>query len=168
MEGASMSSTHPLAEFGGSSLSISLRVRHPSLDPDVITGTLGITPEHFWGCGEPRRSASGAKLGGTHRETYWSATLPEPLGQHSPGQSQFLMEPAALLARHVIQLKRHRAFFDQLRAEGGDASLLLELAPEAETAFRLDASIMRQLAELGLAVEFEILGQMGESAGSDS
>ena len=163
-----MSSTHPLADFGGLSLSISLRVRHPSLDPDVITGTLGITPEHFWGCGEPRRSASGAKLGGTHRETYWSATLPEPLGQHLPGQSTWHVEPAALLARHVLQLKRHRAFFDQIRAEGGDASLMVELAPEAETAFRLDASIMRQLAELGLAVEFEIIGQMDGSTGSDS
>lgn len=163
-----MSSTHPLADFGGLSLSISLRVRHPSLDPDVITGTLGITPEHFWGCGEPRRSASGAKLGGTHRETYWSATLPEPLGQQLPGQSRWHLEPAALLARHVLQLKRHRTFFDQIRSEGGDASLMIELAPEAESAFRLDASIMRQLAELGLALEFEILAQMSESSGSDS
>lgn len=94
--------------------------------------------------------------------------MPEPLGQHLPGQSRFHMEPAALLARHVLQLKRHRAFFEQLRSEGGDASLMLELAPEAETTFRLDASIMRQLAELGLAVEFEIIGQMDAAAGSDS
>jgi hypothetical protein len=163
-----MSSTHPLADVGGSSFSISLRVRHPSMDPDIITGTLGIAPEHFWGCGEPRRSASGAKLGGTHRETYWSATLPETLtqqglalGQLAPGQStaqaQWHVEPAVFLARQVIQLKRHRVFFDQLRAEGGDASLMIELAPEAETAFRLDAAVMRQLAELGLAVELEII-----------
>lgn len=165
-----MSSTHPLADIGGCSFSISLRVRHPSMDPDIITGTLGIAPEHFWGCGEPRRSASGAKLGGTHRETYWSATLPEALpqqglslGQSSLGQSsqsQWHVEPAAFLARQVIQLKRHRVFFDQLRAEGGDASLMIELAPEAETAFRLDAAVMRQLAELGLAVEFEIITEI--------
>ena len=159
-----MSSTHPLADLGGCSFSISLRVRHPSMDPDIITGTLGIAPEHFWGCGEPRRSASGAKLGGTHRETYWSATLPDTLAQQglvtpaqSAGQSAWHVEPATFLARQVIQLKRHRTFFDQLRAEGGDASLMIEMAPEAETAFRLDAVVMRQLAELGLAVEFEII-----------
>ena len=157
-----MSSTHPLADLGGCSLSISLRVRHPSMDPDIITGTLGVAPEHFWGCGEPRRSASGAKLGGTHRETYWSATLPEPLAQQglvSPEQATWHIEPATFLARQVIQLKRHRAFFDQIRAEGGDASLMIEVAPEAETAFRLDAAVMRQLAELGLAVDFEIITQ---------
>jgi hypothetical protein len=163
-----MSSTHPLADFGGYSFGISLRVRHPSLDPDIITGTLGIAPEHFWGCGAPRRSASGAKLGGKHRETYWSATLPEPMGQPLPGQSGWHVEPAALLSRHVIQLKRHRAFFEQIRSEGGDASLMVELAPEAETAFRLDAVVMRQLAELGLAVEFEIITHMSESIASDS
>lgn len=160
-----MSSTHPLADVVASAFSISLRVRHPSMDPDIITGTLGIAPEHFWGCGEPRRSASGAKLGGTHRETYWSATLPDAMAQ--PGlvavsashSGSWLMEPAIFLARHVLQLKKHRAFFDQLRSEGGDASLLVELAPEAEAAFRLDAAVMRQLAELGLAVEFEMFTQ---------
>ena len=158
-----MSSTHPLADFGSSSFSISLRVRHPSMNPDVITGTLGITPEHFWGCGEPRRSVSGAKLGGTHRDTYWSATLPETLQQglvsagQPGGQSMWHVEPAILLARQVLQLKRHREFFDQVRAEGGDASLMIELAAEAQTAFRLDPAVMRPLAELGLAVEFEII-----------
>jgi hypothetical protein len=157
-----MSSTHPLADFNGLSFSVSLRVRHPSLDPDIITGTLGITPEHFWGCGEPRRSASGTKLGGKHRETYWSATLPEPMGQHLPGQSSWPVEPGMQLARHVILLKRHRTFFDRIRSEGGDAGLVVELAPEAETAFRLDAVVMRQLAELGLAVEFEIIAPMSE------
>ena len=158
-----MSSTNPLADLGGCSFSISLRVRHPSMDPDIITGTLGVAPEHFWGCGEPRRSASGAKLGGTHRETYWSATLPDTLAQQGlsqPEQATWHIEPATFLARHVIQLKRHRAFFDQIRAEGGDASLMIELAPEAETAFRLDAAVMRQLAELGLAVDFEIITQI--------
>ena len=157
-----MSSTHPLADFGGLSFSVSLRVRHPSLDPDIITGTLGITPEHFWGCGEPRRSVSGAKLGGQHRETYWSATLPEPLGQ-----SGWHIEPATLLARHVIQLKRHRTFFERIRGEGGEACLTIELTPDAE-AFRLDAAIMRQLAELGLAVEFEIITEVLARSGADS
>jgi hypothetical protein len=155
-----MSSTHPLADLGGCSFSISLRVRHPSMDPDIITGTLGLAPEHFWGCGEPRRSTSGAKIGGTHRETYWSATLPDTLAQQGlmpSGQTAWHVEPDIFLARQVLLLKRHRAFFDQIRAEGGDAGLMVELVPEVETAFRLDAAVMRQLAELGLAVEFQII-----------
>lgn len=159
-----MSSTHPLADLGGLSFGISLRVRHPSLDPDLITTTLGLKPDHCWGCGEPRRSASGAKLGGTHRETYWSATLPSD-GFGVPLPSRLYLEPAGMLARHVLQLKRHRPFFEQLRSAGGDASLMMELAPGAETTLRLDAAILRQLAELGLAVELEI---MAHDAGTDS
>lgn len=158
-----MSSTHPLADIGGCTFSVSLRVRHPSMDPDVITGTLGITPEHFWGCGEPRRSASGAKLGGMHRDTYWSATLPEVMAQQglvSSGRTPWPIEPAAYLARQVLQLKRHRIFFEQICTEGGEASLMIELAAESETALRLDAALMRQLADLGLAVDFEIISEM--------
>jgi len=40
---------------------ISLRIRHPSVDPRTITETLGIEPQYTWKAGEPRRGA--ARLG---------------------------------------------------------------------------------------------------------
>lgn len=153
-----MSSTHPLAESVGISCSITLRVRHPSLDPDTITRTLGVKPDHFWGCGQPRRSAAGAKLSGKHRDTYWSAILPETLSQHLPSYGNWAADAGALLTRHLLQLKRHRAFFDQIRNEGGDACLVVELVPQTET-FRLDAAVIRQLSDLGLTVELELITQ---------
>ena len=55
---------------------MSLRVRHPNLDPALLTETLHLEPLHSWRAGEPRRSATGAALGGEHRDSYWSAPLP--------------------------------------------------------------------------------------------
>ena len=47
--------------------SMSLRVRHPNLDPALLTETLHLEPLHSWRAGDPRRSATGAALGGEHR-----------------------------------------------------------------------------------------------------
>jgi hypothetical protein len=41
---------------------ISLRIRHPSIEPLTITKMLGIEPQHTWKAGDARRSPVG---GGT-------------------------------------------------------------------------------------------------------
>jgi hypothetical protein len=38
---------------------MTLRVRHPTLDPAQLTETLHLEPRHSWRAGEPRRSATG-------------------------------------------------------------------------------------------------------------
>src|SRR5690242_6348573 len=57
------------------SYSMSVRVRHPTLDLNVLTDKLRLEPAHSWKAGDPRRSQSGAPLGGQHRDSYWSAPL---------------------------------------------------------------------------------------------
>jgi hypothetical protein len=59
-----------------SPFTLSLRIKHPSIDPQIITDELQLTPEHAWACGEPRTSDAGAVLGGKRRNSYWSAALP--------------------------------------------------------------------------------------------
>ena len=38
---------------------LSLRIRHPSMDPADISKELGIEPEHAFRAGQPRHSKSG-------------------------------------------------------------------------------------------------------------
>jgi hypothetical protein len=58
---------------------ISLRIRHPSIEPHTITKVLGIEPQHTWKAGDARRSPAGEALEGSYRESYWIARLmPEP------------------------------------------------------------------------------------------
>lgn len=160
------------AEHSASSASISLRIRHPSIDPAAITATLGITPEHSWAQGEPRLSESGARIGGTRRDTYWSAVLPDNpeqgLGQQrlgGPAASALLQsEPATLLMMQIVRLRSHRDFFKRIAAEGGQASLVLEIATQESASLRLEPALMRLLADLGLPVHCEFIA----SAGLDS
>ena len=147
------------AESGASTASVSLRIRHPSIDPEAITATLGITPEHCWAQGEPRLSANGTRIGGTRRDTYWSAVLPDSYEQQTlgPQAAAWQSDPSALLLMQILQLKSHQAFFKRIAAEGGQASLVLEIAAEEGASLRIEPGLMRLLADLGLPVTCEFV-----------
>jgi hypothetical protein len=133
------------------SYSISLRVRHPTLNPGVLTETLRLEPAHSWAAGEPRRSQSGALLGGQHRDSYWSAVLPaQLLGPSSMPLEQFL-------GQQLVQLARHREFLNGLQADGGGISLLVELSPVANASLTVSSAVARKLAELNIEVEFQFI-----------
>ena len=149
-----MSSSHvgqvlPASAFG---YSVSLRVRHPTLDLGVLADKLRLEPTHTWKAGEPRRSQSGSALGGTHRDSYWSATLPaQMVGPNSMPLELFLNQ-------QVIQMGRHRDFFGELQSDGGAVSLLIELVPVANTSLTLSSTTARKLADLNMEVEFQFVG----------
>ena len=50
------------------SYSVALRVRHPTLDLNILPDKLRLEPAHSWTAGEPRRSQTGAPLGGVTRQ----------------------------------------------------------------------------------------------------
>jgi hypothetical protein len=128
---------------------VSLRVRHPDLDPALLTQTLRLEPLHSWRAGEPRRSAGGAALGGGHRESYWSAPLP---GQVETGAAAFPLE--LFLGQQLVQLNRHREFLARLRSGGAQISLLIEVSPMESGVLTLGTDITRKLADLNIELEF--------------
>ena len=54
---------------------ISLRVRHPTIDPVLISRELKVEPEHCFRAGEPRESSSGIAAAAVHGESYWLGSL---------------------------------------------------------------------------------------------
>jgi hypothetical protein len=134
------------------SYSVSLRVRHPTLNPGVLTETLRLEPVHTWTAGEPRRSQTGALLGGQHRDSYWSAALPaQMIGPNS-------MPLEAFVSQQLVQLGRHREFLNGLQADGGEISLLIELSPVANATLTFSSANARKLADLNMEVEFQFVG----------
>lgn len=134
------------------SYSVSLRVRHPTLDLSVLTDKLRLEPAHSWKAGEPRRSQSGAPLGGQHRDSYWSAHLPsQMLGPNSMPLDQFF-------SQQVLQLSRHRETFGALQSDGGEVSLLIELQPVPNASVTLTSATARKLADLNIEVELQFVG----------
>lgn len=133
--------------------SMSLRVRHPDLDPAVLTKTLHLEPLHSWRAGEPRRAVSGSILGGEHRETYWSAPLP---GQ-AVGAAGFALE--LFLSQQLVQLNRHREFLGRLQNEGGQISLLVEIPRVENAVLTLSPNVSRKLADLNIELEFQVASE---------
>jgi hypothetical protein len=133
------------------SYAVSLRVRHPTLNLRVLTENLRLEPAHSWTAGEPRRSQSGAPLGGQHRDSYWSAVLPS----QAIGTTGMSLE--LFLSQQLVQLTRHREFLASLQSGGGEISLLIELSPVASAALTLSNAMVRKLAELNFDVEFQFV-----------
>jgi len=166
------SKTARVADQDSSTYTFGLRIKHPSIDPDEITKALGATPDHAWACGEPRRSEDGLVLGGTRRNSYWSATLQlsswrewteqwtqvratraaTPTVQISPT----LLPLSSHLALQLLRLRRHRTLFERLTAEGGEVSLVIEVSPGSTGAtFAIEPALARQIADTGLRLELQ-------------
>jgi hypothetical protein len=131
---------------------VSLRARHPTVDPAILTETLKLEPAHSWKAGDPRRSQTGATVGGQYRDSYWSAPLPGQM----VGTTSLPLE--TFIAQQLLQLGRHRDFFSGLQAEGGEISLLIEIAPIANAILTLSSTLSRRLADLNMEIEFQFPG----------
>jgi hypothetical protein len=137
---------------------ISLRIRHPSIDPARITRTLGMEPQHTWQAGAPRRGPGGEALEGVHRESYWMGRLME-----EPQLALVGVSVESVLLQTLAHLRRTQSFLEQLHVEGGAAELHVSLF--ARTDFRLDLSTqsLALLSRLGLAVALDVHPQPSHS-----
>ena len=54
---------------------LSLRIRHPSVDPAELSRELALDAEHSFRAGEPRRSRGDASPASVYAESYWLGTL---------------------------------------------------------------------------------------------
>jgi hypothetical protein len=149
-----MASRSPSKFVSGSAYTyaVSLRVRHPTVDPAILTDTLKLEPAHSWKAGDARQSQSGEAVTGQYRDSYWSAPL---LGQMVGGVSLPL---ETFIAQQLLQLGRHRDFFSGMQAEGGEISLLVEIAPVANAVLTLSSTVSRRLADLNIEMEFQFPG----------
>ena len=100
---------------------ISLRIRHPTIDPATISATLGLEPQHTWLAGQARCDPGGAELGGTYRDSYWMGRL-----MAEPQLSSDGVSVEAVVLKTLNNLRRVQSFLEQLHAESGVAELLVE------------------------------------------
>jgi hypothetical protein len=172
-----------LAETRVAPIQLSLRIRHPAIDPQDITDALELTPEHSFKAGESRTPRAKGQVAGRHTQTYWLAAV------NAKSWSQ--IEPsflAAIAARHpdwksslpeeawrkaieglrddnvepvllylLRRLSSRQAFLQRVQAEGGDVSLIMLIEREAAADFTLPSSVSGQLAHLSVSIEFRFV-----------
>jgi hypothetical protein len=139
-------------------MQLSLRIRHPSMDPALISRELAIQAEHSFRAGEPRHSRSGLAPS-VHGETYWLGVL-EPSTWlvdleklHSAGSQSLAWTLSLCATRFRV---KHSVLLRQIRADGGHVSLIIALAASVVTSFSITPDISRTCSELGITLEFEL------------
>jgi hypothetical protein len=151
---------------------LSLRIKHPSMDPADISKGLGIEPEHSFRAGQPRHSKSGLVPAAVHTESYWLAPLDPASWFGNPSFADPLKRLAitqkhidAAIARNLTGAlglcaarfnKAHAALLHTISSEGGEIGLLVTLSPAAVSTFSLPPQISRMFGEMGITLEFEI------------
>jgi Domain of unknown function (DUF4279) len=130
---------------------VSLRIRHPGIDPSTITEELGIKPQHTWKAGDRRMDAAGDTIEGSYRESYWMARLVE-----HPLLSSEQQSVERMLTQTLTQLLRSQSFLEQINTGQGVAELHVSLFAREEFTLPLSADALALLARLRLAVTFDI------------
>jgi hypothetical protein len=144
---------------------LSLRIRHPSIDPASISQELHIEPEHSFRAGDPRESRSVAATS-VHVESYWLATLdlsalllgtPETalVAGHTHAIAFSALDTVlAILVSSV--LRRHAQFFHRMQSEGGEVRLIVAISARKSRGFTLTPQLSKALSELRIPVDFEL------------
>lgn len=148
---------------------LSLRIRHPSIDPEQISRRLGIDAEHSFRAGQPR-DAGRSTVAPVHAESYWLGTLdPDTLllgtefdlgsmpevSPHARAVAFGVLDSALTVLTSVVLL-RHSDFFRQLQSEGGEVRLIVALSARKARGFTLTPHLGKALSDLRIPVDFEL------------
>lgn len=139
---------------------VSLRIRHPGIDPADITRTLCIEPQHTWKSGDVRRGPAGESLDGTYRESYWMARLME-----EPQLSSERASVENVLLQTVAQLRRSEDFLVGLSESGGVAELHVSLFARQDFRLDLPPEPLLLLGRMGLGIALDVHPYLPRAAG---
>jgi Domain of unknown function (DUF4279) len=130
---------------------MSLRIRHPRIDPAQITRALGIEAQHTWRAGDLRRGSAGDELGGAHRESYWMGRL---MSQPEVARDRVSVESEIM---HTLgTLRRCFDFLATLTSEGGTAELHVSIYAREDFRLEFLPESLALLGRLGLTVAIEV------------
>ena len=127
--------------------SISLRVRHPNVDPMNITEHLGIQPTHFGKAGEGRRTPRGSILSGVNRESYWTARV---------SSGRWPLEISSAICDVLNGLLPHRSYLHTIRNGGGNIELFIGWFFENQSGDVLNYKCLALAGDLKIDLSFDI------------
>lgn len=125
-----------------------LKIRHPDVDPALLTEAFGIVPECSWKAGELRGKSE--DTGGTWRESYWIARVP-------PMPFEYVWLEGTLTWAALL-LQDRKDFWTKLRAEGASAQMIVLLGESALSQLELPHELLSLLSRCGVSVSIELAG----------
>jgi hypothetical protein len=148
---------------------LSLRIRHPSIDPALLSRELAIDPEHSFRAGEPRLSSSGRAPATVHAQTYWLGILNPALwlDLSFPGRPKLAVTEKHLhmgleqrlgwaLSLSAARFRsKHASLLRSIAADGGQVSVIVALSAVAVGSLSLTPEVAGTFSDLGITIEFE-------------
>jgi len=133
------------------SYTIALRIWHPSIDPALITGKLGLKPQFTNVAGQPRQTPQGRPLSGSYAESYWHC---DPF-EH--GEYLSTDEVADdVLAAVVEALEPSKQFLLLLREQGARIHLQVSTHSNRNYALEISPLLLQHCAALGLSLVHDV------------
>ena len=130
---------------------MSLRIRHPRIDPAEITRVLGIEPQHIWRVGDLRRDSAGGEIGGIHRDSYWMGRL-----MAEPAMAKHHVGVESEVQRTLGTLRRCFTFLETMQAAGGSAELHVSLYSRGDFRLEFAPESLALLGRAGLTIVLEV------------
>jgi len=148
---------------------LSLRIRHPSMDPADLSRELALEAKHSFRAGDPR-ALQGENTSAVHAESYWLGTLDPTSWPADPWLSEkHDLEVAVREARNAMtrdlgwalalsarRLLRAKSLFERIREDGGQVGMLIGVSPAAVQSFSLMPDVSRLFSDLGITLEFDL------------
>lgn len=122
-----------------------LRINHPTCDPDWITHSLNLGPEFTRRSGAPRVALNGEPLQGVWKKTQWIYPICNGAGD--------LEERLLAFSRSLLLSK---LFFDELSDGGGDADFFVGWFPDGNSEMSLPPELLRIMGELGISLALDL------------
>jgi len=132
---------------------VSLRITHPSIDPNEITLALGRKPVGQWRAGELRISPKGTILGGIRKESFWRC---HPHEEHRlSSQAQYLEDYLKLL---TDELEQFEDFLSSITSTGGRIEYFVGLFSENNIGNVFSSSLLKKIGTLNIDLSLDIYG----------
>ena len=125
---------------------IRLLIRHPTIDPDLITSTLQLRPHLSAMVGSVRKTPKGAVLSGLHKDSIWSHSF-------RVEKNRWFFSDAAKL---INKLEPHKAFLVGLDKSGGSISLIVDLPGDTNIGDVFPWREMARLSALRISLGIEV------------
>jgi hypothetical protein len=130
---------------------VSLRVRHPNMDPQQISTVLCMQPKTEWKAGTLRQTPTGQNLEGVYEHTYWCADLHDE--RRVPSQDRDL---SLFLEEVTEKLVPHRAFLASIHASGGSIEYFIGLFGDKNFGEIIPSSLLNTLGQLHVDIALDI------------
>lgn len=128
---------------------VSLRIRHPEIDPEVICKKLRMKARHKWMSGSQRKTSKGVILDGVYEYSYCSFRL-----EHSKN-----LDLIEFLRECNERFYPHKEFFKHIRSSGGTIEYFIGWYFNGNSGEVFDLNLLSQMTELNIDLSLDIYGE---------